>query len=193
VPSEPIDHVIDLWDFSHNFPREGFKSHAERFFIAFNDKFNTNYQNPQLRHPRLYINENEEVLPNRVIVHTTGKSETAPINDDVIKAINNNYKNYEIIQIGGISDKQTPFKLALGLNYTDTAKLIATSSIFIGINSGMMNIANCYPRVNKKILVPRDLDKFLPMSKDNCWLDHGVTYFNYTDNDYGATFSYLKI
>lgn len=192
ILSETVDLTIDLWLFSQQMPRDGFKSHADRFFQCFNKLYNFNIE-PMLRHPRLYLYENEEIRPDRVIVHTTGKSEIMPLNEKVIQAIQNNYKNYEIIQIGGYEDKPTPFKKMLGLNFFDTAKLIATSSIFIGVNSGMMNIANCYPRVNKKILIPRNLDIFCPMSNDNVWFDHGTTFFNYTEQDYGATFSYLKI
>jgi len=57
----------------------------------------------------------------------------------------------------------------------------------------MMNIAKCYPRVFKKILIPRDLDSFLPMSHGNVWFDHNSSYFNYTKQDVGATLSYTKI
>jgi len=193
IAQEKITKILDLWDISHNFTAENFKSHAERFFIWYSKEFETNFQNPPLRHPRLYIGEDKEINPNRVLVHTTGKSEVTSISDEVIQAISKNYKNYEIIQIGGVNDKKTPFISKLGLSYTETAELIATSAIFIGVNSGMMNIANCYPRVNKKILIPRDLDNFLPMSKHSSWFDHGSAFFNYTENDVGATFSYLKI
>jgi hypothetical protein len=193
TPSEEIETYLDLWDISHTFPNSGFKSHAERFFLYFNKCFETSFSNPPLRHPKLYIADNDEINPNRVLVHTTGKSEIVPLTDEVIETIKNNYKNYDIVQIGGPNDKPTPFTQALGLNIVETAKLIATSSIFIGVNSSMMNIANCYPRVNKKILITRDVENFLPMSEYGSWFDHGTTFFNYTKNDIGATFSYLKI
>jgi hypothetical protein len=193
IVPENLTQTLDLWQISHGFSAQNFKSHAERFFAWYNETFKTNFQNPPLRHPRLYIGEDKEISPNRVIVHTTGKSEVVSISDEVIEAIAKNYKNYDIIQIGGVNDKKTPFISKLGLSYTETAELIATSAIFIGVNSGMMNIANCYPRVNKKILIPRDLDNFLPMSKHSSWFDHGSAFFNYTENDVGATFSYLKI
>lgn len=188
-----ITQTIDLWEISHNFPRDGFKSHAERFFMLYNKIFNTNYQNPVLRHPRLYKYENDKIISNRVLVHTTGKSETTPLQDQVIERIESVYKDYEIIQIGGPNDKKTPFINKLGMPLWETVELIATSAIFIGINSGMMNIANCFPRVHKKIVLASNFDKFLPMSYDNCWFDHGVTYFNPLGYDIGATFSFLKI
>ena len=189
-----IDIVINLWEASHLFPVNGFKSHAERFFMFFNKKFNTNFINPILRHPRLYIHENIETIVNTITVHTTGKSETEPMSDEIIETINNKYsKNYTIYQIGGYQDKSTPFINKLGLSIWDTAKLISQSAVFIGVNSGMMNLANCYPAVQKKILIPRDVERFLPMSEHSSWFDHNNMFFNYTKNDIGATFSYLKI
>lgn len=185
--------AIDLWELSHNFARGGFKSHAERFFISFNNLFNTNYQNPILRHPRLYKYEDNEIVPNRVLVHTTGKSEKTPLQDEIIEQIQRVYKNYDVIQIGGINDKKTPFINKLGMPLWETVELIATSAIFIGVNSGMMNIANCFPRVHKKIVLASSFDNFLPMGYDNCWFDHGITYFNPSKYDIGATFSFLKI
>jgi hypothetical protein len=190
---ENISNSIDLWNLSHSFPKDGFKSHAERFFILYNKIFETNYQNPVLRHPRLYKYENNKIKPNRVLVHTTGKSETTPLQDEVIEHIKKNYKDYEVIQIGGLNDKKTPFINKLGMPLWETVELIATSGIFIGINSGMMNIANCFPRVCKKIVLASNFDNFLPMSYDNCWFDHGVTYFNPSKYDIGATFSFLKL
>lgn len=187
------DIILNLWNESSFFPPDGFKSHAERFFMYFNKKFSTNFKNPILRHPRLYAYENLDIQANRVIVHTTGKSETFQMTDEVIEHIRNVYKNYEIWQIGGLNDKSTPFKNMLGLSEWDTVRTIASSAIFIGVNSGMMNIAKCYPRVFKKILIPRDAESFTPMSKDNVWFDYNSAYFNYTKYDIGSTFSYLKI
>lgn len=124
IAPEKITKILDLWEISHNFTAENFKSHAERFFIWYNKEFKTNFQNPPLRHPRLYIGEDKEINPNRVLVHTTGKSEVTSISDEVIEGISKNYKNYEIIQIGGVNDKKTPFISKLGLSYTETAELI---------------------------------------------------------------------
>jgi len=191
--SNNVSQAIDLWELSHNFPKDGFRSHAERFFILYNKIFGTNYHNPILRHPRLYKYEKDKIAQNRVLVHTTGKSEKTPLQDQVIQHIEDVYKNYEVIQIGGISDKKTPFINKLGMSFWETVELIATSAIFIGVNSGMMNIANCFPRVHKKIVLASNFDKFLPMGYDNCWFDHGVTYFNPSKHDIGATFSFLKI
>lgn len=186
------DSVIDLWEFSKTF-KHGFKSHADRFFYHFNERFNTNFLNPILRHPKLYLFENNKIIRNRILVHTTGRSEVVPMTDNVIERIGENYKDCEIIQIGGTSDKKTPFIQKLGLDMYYTLELISSSSIFIGINSGMMNLANCYPSIRKKILIPRDLDNFSPLTLDNVWFDFNTEYYNYSDTDYGVTMSYLKI
>lgn len=187
-----IKYKINLWETSKYF-KYGYKSHAERFFDLFNELFGTNFKNPILRSPRLYFKENEKIFRNRVLVHTTGKSEKVPLSDDVINQIAANYKDCEIIQIGGSNDKNTPFKKMLGLSVWETATLISCSAIFIGVNSGMMNIANCYPKIWKKILVSRDEEIFVPLSKENVWFDYNNTYYNYTKADIGTTYSYLKI
>lgn len=184
--------IFNMWNMSHNFPKYGFNSHAERFFLYFNNIMSTSYK-PFLRHPRLYYNENGIINTKRILIHTTGKSEIIPMQDFVIDHIQKVYNDFEIMQIGGREDKQSPFKKMLGLNLWDTAKLISESMIFIGVNSGMMNIANCYPRVIKKILLPNNASTFLPMSKNNEWFDHGNMYFNNTKQDIGATFSYTKL
>jgi len=184
--------TLNMWNLSHHFPVEGFKSHADRFFIFFNNIFKTSYS-PCLRHPRLYYNEEGRIKTDRILVHTTGKSETEPMHDDVISHISETYKDFEILQIGGPKDKPTPFKKMLGLGLWETAKLISESIMFIGINSGMMHMANCYTRVQKKILLPRDVEDFLPMSHHSVWFDHGNMYYNNTKIDTGATYSYTKI
>lgn len=147
-----------------------------------------------LRHPRLYIYEDEPINLNRIIVHISGKS-YGNMSDNVINQIQNNYKDYEIIQIGGIDDKKTNFINKLGLSILDTTKLIASSGVFIGVNSGFMNIAKCYPRIRKKIVLYSDnLQNLQPNSKNwDYWIDYNWEYFNCTDNDIGITNSYLKI
>jgi hypothetical protein len=187
-----ITSTIDLWNFSKHMGY-GYKSHADRFFTSFNNQFRTNFVNPVLRHPRLYYLENNKIIRNRVIVHTTGKSEIVPMSDDAIKQIAKNYSDCEIIQIGGLQDKPTPFINKLGLSIWKTLDIISSSAIFIGINSGMMNLANCYPKLQKKIFIPRDLDAFSPLTKYNVWFDFNTEYFNYHTYDYGTTMSYLKI
>lgn len=76
----------------------------------------------------------------------------------------------------------------------ETAKLIATSQCFIGVNSSMMNIAQAYPRIHRKVFANRkDLDVYRPMGPLGCWLDHGFTLITDSENDEGVAFSYKKI
>lgn len=184
------DKIIDLWNLSHFYKVGEYLSTSERFFK------NTEFSNFKIniRHPRLYKFEDLKIIPNRITIHTAGKSEGGTISDETMDQIAKIYSNFEIIQIGGASDKPTPFINKLGLGIWETVQLIASSSIFIGVNSGMMNIANCYPRVNRKIILNRnDFDIFFPLNKNTGWLDFNIQYFNQSKNDIGSTYSYLKI
>jgi len=192
--SQKYSEKIDLW--SVQFPAEKFLSTSEKFFkhksferLGFHN-FKIN-----LRHPRIYKFEDSEIKPDRITVHTTGQSEGGTLSDSTIDHIAQTYKNFEIIQIGGPQDKKTPFINKLGLNMWDTAKLISSSSILIGVNSGAgMWIANCYTRVNKKIVLNRnDMSTISPLNENTGWLDFNIQYFNQTENDIGTTFSYKKI
>jgi|688.fasta_scaffold04618_19 hypothetical protein len=184
------DKILNLWDLSHKYIANNYLSSSERFFL--NSEFN--FFKINLRHPRLYKFEEIKIIPNRIVIHTEGKSEGGSINDDVIAHIEKKYSNFEIIQVGGKFDKKTNFVSYLGLNIWDTVEIIASASIFIGVNSGMMNIANCYPRVNKKIILNRnDLDTLSPLNKNTGWLDYNIQYFNQSLNDIGITNSYYKI
>jgi hypothetical protein len=162
-----------------------------------------------LRHPRLYRHEElQGSTLGTITVHTTGKSEGGEMPDCVIEQIQKNYKNYVIYQVGGKDDKPTPFIDKLGLDMWETAELIAKCQIFIGVNSGMMNIAQCYPRVNRKvvliendILTTEDLClRYRPLHTYNPdknigahWIDYNWQYFNISDIDMGITMSYKKI
>ena len=160
-----------------------------------------------LRHPRLYRYEELQGSTLGVItIHTTGKSEGGVMPDHVIEQIQKNYKNYTIYQVGGKDDKPTPFIDRLGLGLWETAELIAKSQIFIGVNSGMMNIAQCYPRVSRKVLLiendtltTEDMDLgYRPLSQYRPdaaahWIDYNWQYFNVHDRDIGITMTYEKI
>lgn len=176
--------IINPWEISHNYKSGYYLSTVERFFK------NTEFSNFKitLRHPRLYKFEDCKIIPNRITIHTMGKSEGGMINDEVIDHIKNKYKNFEIIQVGGSEDKSTPFINKLGLDMWKTVELIASSAIFIGVNSGMMNIANCYPRINRKIILNRnDIDTITPLNPNTGWLDYNVQYFNQSIFDIGIT------
>ena len=175
---------------------------------------------PTLRHPRLYIYEDEKIIPNKIVVHTTGSDRTKRgesvgfrsqlgeddvriLSDDVIESILKNYSDYEIIQVGGEEDKPLgghSKNLCGKLDYWEVAKEIASSAIFIGVLSGPMHIANCYPRVTKKIVLqefpiesiltwrPGDVRNF-----SFTWIDANSTYYNKFDHDVGISFSHKKI
>jgi len=178
-----------------------------------------NLTNVTLRHPRLYIYEDEKIQPNKIVVHTSGSDRTRDgepairtslgedaeriMSAEVMATILKNYSDYQIIQVGGKDD------IPLGghsidrrgqYDYWQTAKEIATSAKFIGVNSGPMHIANCYPRVEKRIVLmeyPQStLIQYQPGDIRNMlfsWLDPANTHFNKFDRDVGATFSYRNI
>lgn len=172
-----------------------------------------------LRHPRLYVYEDSEIKPNKIVVHTTGSDRTKLdepairnvmgeddvriMSDEVIDSILKNYKHFEIIQVGGADDKPLgghSIDLRGKLDYWEVAKEISSASRFIGVNSGPMHIANCYPRVDKRIILmefPKEtLLKHQPSDVRNwlfSWLDPSHMYFNKTTDDIGITYSYTKI
>ena len=90
----------------------------------------------------------------------------------------------------------------------ETAELIAKCQTFIGVNSSMMNIAQCYPRINRKVvliennifstedlcLIYRPLHTYSPDKDIGAhWIDYNWQYFNIHDIDMGITMSYNKI
>ncbi|QLB20901.1 hypothetical protein A6B43_04845 [Vespertiliibacter pulmonis] len=207
-------------NYANNYNSHIINSQTE--FMCFNLLYDTKQKTPfpaiPLKHPRLYIFENEIIKPNRIIVHTTGSDRTRDnqpnirttlgeddvrvMSDDVITSIKKNYQHYDIIQIGGKNDKPLGFGLNLcgQLNYWETAKLIAGSAKFIGVNSGPMHIANCYPRVEKRIVLQEfpasTLIQYKPGDLRNwlfSWLDPSYTYFNKYEDDIGYTYSHTKI
>jgi hypothetical protein len=167
-----------------------YASLAERTKLFFNPE-----QNIVLRHPRLYKYEDIPVNPLGVVIHTTGMTHP-PMGDHIIEHLHRKYKNHDVIQIGGIHDKPTGFKSQLGLSRWEMAEIIASNQTFIGINSGLQHIANCYPNITKKIILNQDLEDLVPLNPSDChshWFDYGVQFFNPSNYDIGITFSYLKI
>jgi hypothetical protein len=160
------------------------------------------------RTPRLYKYEDpSNVIQNKVCLHAQGKSSKHALSKKTIDVIKERYSNYEIYQVGAKSDFDCGVIDGRGSSIWDTVKCIATSSIFIGVNSGPINIANCYPHINKKIIIPinkgshvisnEELEKSArPLGSENHyfnWVDYGWQYFNDTDIDIGITHSYNKI
>lgn len=180
---------------------------------------NIGFNEVRLRHPRLYIHENETIVPNKIVVHTTGSDRTRDkepairtssgedavrvMSDEVIDSILKNYKDYQIIQLGGEDDKSLgghSIDMRGKLPLFDVAKEIASSAKFIGVNSGLMHIANCYPRVDKRIVLmefpKQTLMTFKPCDIRNwlfSWIDISNVFFNKFDHDVGLTYSYTKI
>jgi hypothetical protein len=174
---------------------------------------------PRLRHPRLYIYEDIDIKPNKVVIHTTGSDRTKAgepavrpwageddvriLSDSVLESIKRNYKDYEIIQVGGANDKPMPNAdrdLRGKLDYWGTAREIAEAAVFIGVLSGPMHIANCYPRTMKKIVLQEfpesSVRKWRPGDTRNfsfTWIDPNSTYYNKFDYDAGISFSHTKI
>lgn len=155
--------------------------------------------NIRLRHNRLYIYEDQPIESKKVVIHTNGRSEGGQINDEIIDQIYENYNGYQIYQIGGKDDRNTPFIDMRGLDVWKTAEFIASAEIFIGVNSSMMHLANCYTKVRKKIIIlqynQEDLKYFYPSAyhKYTHWIDYNNELYNQYDYDIGATMSYKKI
>jgi hypothetical protein len=180
----PTIGITNLWI---SYPEGKFLSGVDRINTVFNIK-------TTLRHPRLYHFESEEIVKNTLVVHSCGKS-FGTISDKVIAQILENYIEYNIYQIGGQNDKKTPFINKLGLSMWETIKLIASSEVFIGVNSGFMNIAKCYPKIRKKVIINGIINPeiFSPNCNGEYWIDYNWEYFNETENDIGISNSYLKI
>lgn len=175
--------------------------------------------NPTLRHSRLYIYEDEDIDPTKIVVHTTGgnrsqygeeeiRTSTGEdhlriMTSEIMTTILKNYADYKIVQIGGATDIPlggNSIDLRGKLDYWGVAKEIASASRFIGVNSGCMHIANCYPRVSKRIVLSEfretALTTFMPGDVRNwnfSWIDVGNTFFNRFNKDIGFTYSYQKI
>ena len=179
---------------------------------------NIGFNDVRLRHPRLYIHENETIIPDKIVVHTTGSDRTRDnevairttsgedevriMSDEVIDSILKNYSGYKIVQVGGKDDKPLGGNSIdmRGLSFFESAKEIATASRFIGVNSGMMHIANCYPRVDKRIVLMEfpveTLMAYKPGDIRNwlfSWLDISHTFFNKFNRDVGLTYAHTKI
>ncbi|SKC86913.1 hypothetical protein SAMN05446935_5442 [Burkholderia sp. YR290] len=180
------------------------------------------------RHPRLYLHEEQDIVPHKLVVHTTGsrreqrgelaiqhhlgEDEVRVLSDEVIAAIRRNYRDWLIVQVGAADDKpiegRNVIDLRGKLDPWESAAEIASAARFIGVNSGPMHIANCYPRVSKRIVLMEFSADFLkapgtsvdfPLRAGDIrhvltsWLDPANTYFNRFGQDYGTTLSYLKI
>jgi hypothetical protein len=160
-----------------------------------------------LKKPNLYLHENVQKDERSICIHLQGKSFNFSLPNEIISYICNKYKDYKIYQIGGKSDREIPGTTdKRGLNTVDTSELIAKSEIFIGINSGMMHLANCYPNVIKKIIIQPNISRELLSiaqiripENTKCyaegfsWLYLDNEHYNLYDADIGITKTFLNI
>ncbi len=162
---------------------------------------------PYCRHPRFYRYEDEDIIPNRLILHITGGSKSKNpqriMSDEVIQFVLDKYKMYDIIQIGGNSDKKIEGVIdERGIDLWDVVKLMSSAAIFVGVDSGPYHIAQAYPRINRKLIVTKDQFKsdwpadfyiLNPKQDVSYWYDWDTMFYNEFDRDVGLTTSYLKI
>ena len=203
------DIVLDIWSMtdtdktgiSYN-EKQWIPSIAEKLLFFTNKLLGTKFK-IYLRHPRLYKHEDITKINNQICVHLTGIS-TGTCPEYIADQIKINYKDFNIVQIGKKEDKYfNQFIDKKGLDFWDSAKIIAESLIFIGVSSSMMNLAFCYPKVIKKIILTESdderidiLDNMMPMNPKighYHWLDWGFCFYNKTQRDVGVSYSYLKI
>ena len=162
------------------------------------------------RGPRLYKYEDpRNVNPTQIAIHVGPSGSLGRyIPDSILKTIKERYPNYDIIQVGSIGDNSSPFIDKRDVELWESVKIIAQSAIFIGINSGPIHIANCYPHIIKKYIITStvedeeviDIAQFSPLVGESFgktewagWVDHGWQYYNPTEYDLGCTYSYKKI
>ena len=192
--------VLDLW-----FMTDGNKYTPKKWIPSMSERNSWYAGLPKcyIRHPKLYKHEDSPLKKNQICVHLTGVS-TGVCPEEVADKIKENYEGFDIVQIGLATDKAfNQFEDRRGLSFWDSTKIISESLIFIGVASSMMNVAACYPRVIKKIIITESdeersqvMSDMMPMDSDRGhyhWLDWGFIFFNKTKNDVGVSYSYLKI
>jgi hypothetical protein len=96
-----------------------------------------------LRHPQLYRFEDLPRLPNRVVVHTTGKNVPAVaaagedrqriLPEEVMQCIREKYRGHEIPQIGAIGDVDAQVTDCRGIDdIWEMVRIVAHAGTFIG-------------------------------------------------------------
>lgn len=157
--------------------------------------------------PDLYLHNELTPYPKTIAVHTTGNNQgTIPI--FVLNHIREVYKDYLLIQIGGVFDIDAPFDIdRRGAKWEMTAKMIAESEIFIGPDSFCMWVAKCYGKVHKKLILvnkdrercenfwPRGFGNEYPNNPFDTWVEvsDGLQIYNTFSENLGVTQSYLNI
>ena len=211
IPERVVDLWAQPWPLKERVTREEyvskpvFSSLAERTGTIFNHV-------AYLRHPRLYRFEDLPRLEKRVVLHTTGKriqphaalgeDHFRVLSEEIIRHVREAYSGYEIVQVGSKEDVDAQVIDLRGIpDIWEVVKIIAQSSIFIGVDSGPYWIAACYPGIfRKKVLMQYPAEylrkSFVPMHVLNAhvhWHDASCIYYNRTIDDAGISYSYLKI
>lgn len=201
IRGEKPDKVIDLWENQHNLNVRELRGEVKNsmYGMAARVAESFNLKEVYLRHNCLYKYEELETQKDLVVVHTNGKSEGGAMTDGFVEQIRKNYASYRVVQIGGKTDRDTGFEDKRGLPIWETAEIIAQAATFIGVNSGMMHVADAYPKVRKKILVNQyneeQLKWFRPSDhpRFTAWIPWNAELFNLTNRDIGVTMSAEKI
>ena len=184
-----------------------FLSFPERMCKAFGFKL-------YLRNPRLYKFDNVK-QEKRICIHSSGSSKNRHIPPAAVEKILERYSDHEILQIGWKGDtnlskvfpkiSDCTSDKSVKDAFWDTAQFIASSEMYIGIDSGWVHMANAYNRVRKKIFLnyPEGwIEQFVPGvmnpqphtdGTSNPWFDFNWEYYNTFNYDVGVSRSYLNI
>lgn len=232
----PCDIEVDILDFVLGGVGEIQPSDYEGFIRSFPELYCKKFGfECFLRHPNLYFLNDAEMIPNRVTYHSTGQTvaKKNPHSKGEVPWLVEQYlgfalRDWDLIQVGSINDDLLPhknilkYKDATSLTFWEQVSYIATSSIFIGVNSAWFNVAMCYPRISKKVILVECGDKNFEYTKENrkyhlknffpsaarvlgekdgkillddeyFFEDVNCQYYNITEQDIGVTFSYRKI
>lgn len=195
-----LDKVIQMWNFSPKqwdwpIPRlQGvYLNNAEIFAQVFGVKHS------RLNRPRLYkFEEYPFELRTKILFQTHGKShgEMPPhITEHILKK----YKNMPLYHIG-------PGKETMNLPHIDTptlwdlAEAVSQAKMIIGLDSGPLWMAACFPDVIcKKVRTKPSVESFkywVPLAIDNIhshWDSREHMIYNTSEHDVGFTWSYRRI
>jgi len=155
-----------------------------------------------LNRSRLYKYEDSIKFPRSLVINTTGRGHGAiPLH--VIKHIREAYKNYTIIQIGGLTDIDAGADLdRRGCDFWESAKYMSECEIAIIPDSFCYWLSKCY-RMHRKVILTNlsaeNCEKFLPRGyhidnwEQDWWLELDAEFYNIYEQDFGITKSYLSI
>lgn len=152
-----------------------------------------------LTHPRLYRFEDSFIKLKTLVVHLQGRT-VGTMPEYVIDIIKKKYEGWQIYQVGSLGQKDFGFTNLLGTSLWDVAKLLSSTERFIGVDSSVAHIANCYPAVEKRIVVSTLNKERLITFKAGHWvaggdwfIPHNLSVYNAFEENVGESFSYLNI